>query len=180
MSDPSLPQYPDFPAAPPAYPAAGPDYAGAGGPALAPKPSSIRRAVQFMYAGAVLSAVLFVIGLVNLGSIRHYIRQHFPKYTLAQVNTAVDAFTVTTVVVGIVGVGIWIWLARANDRGRRWARVVGTVLFALDTLSLLGNLTNRALPAANVIAAVLPWLCGLGAVVMMWNRASSEYYNSQQ
>lgn len=186
MSDPSLPKYPDFPTTPPPYPTSGPAQAGAppggypGEPAPFDKPASIRRAVQFMYAGAGLSAVLFLVGLFSLGDIRHTIRKQFPHYTTAQINTAVTAFTVTIVVAGIIAVGLWIWMARANDRGRSWGRVVGTVLFGLDTISVLSDLTNKALPALNLVFAVLPWACGLGAVVMMWNRTSSEYYSAHR
>ena len=41
------------------------------------------------------------------------------------------------VVIGILAVGLWIWMARANAKGRTWARVVASVLFGLNTLSVL-------------------------------------------
>ena len=82
------------------------------------------------------------------------------------------AFIILT---GLIGVGLWLWMARMNGAGRSWARVVASVLFALSTLSVL---TSIARPSAGVtrIFGVLVWLVGLGAIVLLWQRDSSDYF----
>ena len=86
------------------------------------------------------------------------------------------AFIVLT---GLIGVGLWLWMARTNGAGKSWARVVASVLFALNTLSVL---TSIARPSAAVtrIFGLLVWLVGLGAIVLLWQRDSSEYFSSSR
>ena len=40
------------------------------------------------------------------------------------------------IVLGLVPIALWLWMARANGRGRNWARSLSTVLFGLATLTL--------------------------------------------
>lgn len=47
---------------------------------------------------------------------------------------------------GLIALGLWIWMAVMNGKGRNWARVTGTVFGALSlagSLSTLGNLVGR-------------------------------------
>ena len=46
------------------------------------------------------------------------------------------------VVVGLIGIALWIWMAQMNKRGRNWARITSTVFFALDTLGAIGGLAG--------------------------------------
>ena len=56
--------------------------------------------------------------------------------------------------------------------------IVATVLFGLDTLFLLLGVA-RAGAAAGTLVSILTWLIGLGAVIYLWRRDSSEYFNPQ-
>ncbi|HET9061293.1 MAG TPA: hypothetical protein VFN61_15345 [Acidimicrobiales bacterium] len=162
MSDPSLPQYPEFPAAPPVYPVTGP--AGeVGVPEPPVKPASLKRAVYFICAGALLSLIEFAAAIASPGPLRHTLKVRLPHDTASQINQVVDS---AIIVLGIF-VALWAFLAWANDRGYNWARITGSVLFALYTLVSLGSLS---------ILSLLTWACGLGAVILMWRRSSSEYY----
>ena len=82
------------------------------------------------------------------------------------------------VVVGIIGVGLWLWMARMNLKGRNWARITGTVFFGLNTLDLLG--VFRSASAVSAVFAIVTWLVGLGAVIMLWRRESTAYFKPQQ
>jgi hypothetical protein len=142
-----------------------------------PAPQSVHIAVRLMYSGAVVSAISFILGLVTIGNLKHTIRTQHPHYTASQVNTAATSSIALIVVVGLIGIGLWIWMARANQAGKNWARITGTVLFGIDTLDLLGLFAER--PAAlSVVFAVVTWLIGLGAVIMLWRRDSTAYFRS--
>ena len=73
------------------------------------------------------------------------------------------------------GVSLWIWMAYANKAGKNWARITATVFFALDTLSVLASL-RQAEPVLTRVVSILIWLTGLGAIILLWRRESSEFF----
>jgi len=144
-------------------------------------PPSVQNAIKFMYAGAVVSALEFIIGFATIGSIRNAIistaRQQHRHLTQGQIHAG-EVFGVTFLVLtGLLGVALWIWMARANGKGRLWARMVASVLFGLNTLGLLSEVRQ---PHANLslVFAVLIWLAGLGAIVLLWQRDSTAFYQA--
>jgi hypothetical protein len=52
------------------------------------------------------------------------------------------------------------------------------VLFGLDTLFLLLGVA-RAGAAASSLVSILTWLIGLGAVILLWRKDSSDYFTAQ-
>ena len=101
-------------------------------------PPSISNAVKLMYVGAGLSALEFVVGLATVGSLKQDIIKASTKHlTATQLHTAQVVGIATIVILGLIGIGLWIWMARANGAGKSWARNVAGVLFALNTLGLL-------------------------------------------
>lgn len=140
-------------------------------------PPSVVTAVRFMYLGAVLSAITPVIGLSTSGDLRAAVHHAEPKLRPSQVSAAVHITEVSIVVVGLIGVGLWIWMAIANRRGREWARITGTVLFGLNTISLIANLVQHETTLAEAVALVV-WAIGLGAVAFLWKPTSNAYFKA--
>jgi hypothetical protein len=83
---------------------------------------------------------------------------------------------VFAVIVGIIAIGLWLWMARANQAGRSWARITGTVFFGLNTLFLFLSLA-RPHASVGLIFNLLVWLAGLGAVIMLWRKESAPYFS---
>ena len=142
-------------------------------------PTSVQTAVRLMYAGAVISAISFILGLATIGSLKSSLRTRYPHYTSTQINNAVHFSIGTIIVVGIIGVGLWVWMARMNAKGRNWARITGTVFFGLNTLDLLGVFARSA-SAISAVFGIVIWLVGLGAVIMLWRRDSTAYFKRQE
>ena len=142
-------------------------------------PTSVQTAVRLMYSGAVISAISFIVGLATLGNLKHTLQKDHPSYTTAHINSLVTASIVFIIVVGIIGVGLWVWMARMNLKGRNWARILGTVFFGIDTLDLLGVFRGSA-GAISAVFAIVTWLVGLGAVIMLWRRESTAYFKREQ
>lgn len=138
-------------------------------------PRSVQLAVRLMYAGAAVSAISFILGLATIGNLKHTIRTQHPNYSTSQVNTAATSTIALIIVVGLIGIGLWLWMARANRAGKNWARITGTVFFAIDTLDLLGLFTRSA-GAISAVFGVVTWLIGLGTVVLLWRRESSAFF----
>jgi hypothetical protein len=119
-------------------------------------PGSMKTAVVFMYVGGGLELVGFALNLVA---------------------GAVSA----TAVGALIGAGLWFWMASANRAGKNWARITSTVFFALDCIALLSifALASKVKASAAdilIASALVQWLIGLGAIVFLWQRASSAYF----
>lgn len=140
-----------------------------------PAPQSVLNAVKFMYAGAAVSLIEVIISLTTIGGLKSAIEKAFPKYTAAQVHTAEITGVVGLVISGLIGVGLWVLMARLNQSGRSWARIVASVLFGINTLELLYLLKSPGTVLGTIFAVVL-WVVGLGAIVFLWRRESSDFF----
>jgi hypothetical protein len=149
-------------------------------PQRPPIPNSVQNAVKFMYAGAALSLIELVVGLVTIGSLKTAIEQAGQRagkhYTTSQIHTLEVTSVIFAVIVGVIAIGLWLWMARANQAGRSWARITGTVFFGLNTLFLFLSLA-RPHASVGLIFNLLVWLAGLGAVIMLWRKESAPYFS---
>lgn len=142
-----------------------------------PVPQSVLNAVKFMYAGAAVSAVEIVISLTTIGGLKSAIEKAYPKYTATQVHSTEVASIAGLVISGLIGVGLWILMARLNQSGRSWARIVASVLFGINTLELLTTVLRPGTATILGVAfAVVLWVIGLGAIMFLWRRESSDFF----
>jgi hypothetical protein len=141
-----------------------------------PAPASVRNAVKVMYAGAVASLISIIIDLTTLSATRSAIERHFPRLTASQVNGQADTLVAGWIVGGLVGAGLWIFIAQACKRGKRWARITGTVLFGINTVQ--GGPSTLVVPEAALVKSfwLVTWLIGLTAVVLLWRGTSSAFF----
>ena len=164
----------------------GPYQAFAGGPGPAPAgipkpplPGTVRNAFYLMLAGAVLSLVSLPVGLGSKSAMRTSVRDASPNLTADQVDTVINAVYALSIVIALIGAGLWIWMAFMNKAGRNWARITGTVFFGLDTFSLLGLTSAHTATGLSIVLEIVEWLLGLAIVILIWRKASSEYYRPQ-
>jgi hypothetical protein len=130
-----------------------------------------------MYAGASLSFIELLVGLATIGSIKGAIQKAYPHDTPAQVHTLQVDSVVTGVLVGVIAIALWLWMARASATGHNYARITGTVFFALNSLFLLLSISRGQTSAAALVFNVLVWLAGLAAVIMLWRSESAPYFS---
>jgi hypothetical protein len=150
-----------------------------------PRPQSVKIAVWLMYGGAALSALSAILVLAVASRIKSAVgkalvtanatavRQGKKPLTVAQMHDIEQIIVVLSVVVLLIGVALWLWMAWANNRGRPWARVVASVLFGLNSLYLI-LVISRA--GTSTLFVGLGWLVGLGAIIMLWQRDSNAYF----
>jgi nitrogen fixation-related uncharacterized protein len=148
-------------------------------PERPPAPPSVQNAVKLMYVGAAVSTVSLLISLLSIGGTKDAIRKAKPSLTATQVNQ-LNTFIITLAVVsGVIGVALWLWMARANGQGKNWARVMSTVLFGLATLDLFGVLSQPK-TLLGLIFPVLIWLVGLGTVFLLWRKENNDFYHPER
>jgi len=125
-----------------------------------------------------VSAVSLVVGLATVSSLRTSLHKSRPSLTPSQLHDLQTIVVVGSVAIGLISIGLWVWMALMNKAGKSWARIVATVLFGLDTLFLLLGVV-RAGAAASSVVSILIWLIGLGTVILLWRKDSSEYFTAQ-
>jgi hypothetical protein len=157
-------------------------------------PAPVLNAVKLMYAAAAVIAVALIISVTLIGGTEAAVRQANPNLTAAQIRD-LNALITLAMVSSLVVIALWLWMARANGRGRNWARILATVLFGLATLELirqypgsqLGHLVlgGQAQPVIHygfgvtVLALIVPaltWLAGLAAVWLLWRPSASAFF----
>lgn len=175
-----LPEQPGSPAGePPGYPPIPPpppiQYEPPGS-AAAPvtPPSSLVTAARLMYVGAALSAVFLVVGLTQADSLRERIAEDTPELTADEIDSAVAVGTAFAVVIGLISIGLWIWMAIMNRRGRSWARVVATVLGGLNIVFTLIGLTQNT--GVGTIVNVISIALAAAILWLLYRPESSAYY----
>jgi hypothetical protein len=157
--------------------------AGNAAPERPSRPRSVVNAVRLMYAGAILGVLSLIFVVAFSGRIKRAVakaevkanatraREHKTLLTTTQIHSLESAFVVVLVVALIIGVLLWVWMAWANGKGSSWARIVATVLFAVNTLLLI----FLARAASTAIFAGLSWIIGGVATVLLWRKESSAY-----
>ena len=160
------------------YPSAPPPPSSPAGSAP-PRPRSVQTAMRLMYAGAALNAIGVILGLVTIGSLKSAIVKQSSKHLTATQIHGLEVFSIVgTVVIGLIAIGLWLWMAWANGKGRSWARIVSAVLFGIDTLNLLLSF-RRASVIGALILEILVWLAGLGAIILIFNKESVPFFRPQ-
>ena len=139
------------------------------------RPSSVAAAVGLMYAGAASAVLNTIVGSAAVYRVEHNKLEALPSVTQnwLSVGPALDA--TVTIFFGLVGTGLWLWMAHANKNGRSWARILSTVLFAVLTLGLLLSLHNDPVIAARA-TALTQWALALAALVLLWVAPSNAYF----
>ena len=163
-----------------------------GEPTAQPQPPSpVRAAVKLMYVGAAMSIVTAFVDPLTRSGLKAAIekgtnsaaRIHgLPRLTTSQLSSSVIDNLVMAVIVSLVSVLLWVFIARASTAGQWSARVTASGLFGLNTLILLigpADLSVRG-PASRPTEACLfiVWLIGLGVILLLWQRASSGFFNA--
>jgi cytochrome bd-type quinol oxidase subunit 2 len=162
-------------------------------PARSRRPRSIQAAVVLMCLVAGLSGVSLAYNFITYHEAIEYgaIQTTGGSPELLEVASAVSG--VGSLLISILAIALWLWMASATSAGRRWARTLSTVYFVFSTLSMAifvvlfrtdWNLTSghgqqsTALLAGIVTAGAL-WLLRLMIVVLLWSRESSDYYQAK-
>jgi hypothetical protein len=139
-----------------------------------PMPSTVRNAVRLMYAGAAFSAIDLIVSLATAGQISTAVQNANPHWSHARVSANAHAELTASVVIWLVTIGFWVVMARTNQAGRGWARIVATVLSVISTLSFAEALREPAALVSKLVYLPL-WAVGVGAVILLWRPATTSY-----
>lgn len=78
-----------------------------------------------------------------------------------------------------IGAGLWAWMAIMNGKGRKWARAVATVFFAISVVSTISAVFVQPAAPITIVFNVLSLLVGLGALILMYKPESTAFYEAR-
>ncbi|SDK29138.1 hypothetical protein SAMN05428985_103430 [Nocardioides sp. YR527] len=163
------------------------------------RPKTLTYAVIGMWIGGLLNIVatilLFTMDTTEMKTLMVREMEKQPTYdpSVLDAREMADIFIpilqIGGAVLGLVALGLWIWMAVMNGKGRNWARIVATILGALSlagSLSSVGNIAGNAalggatmpMSAGNVVLSVLDPLLVIAILVLLWLRPSSAYFSA--
>jgi hypothetical protein len=154
-------------------------------------PRTVLHAVRLMYLGALAEVVTLVTVLFSAGSIQSITRTAVlrgvgphanpgvTRQLLASAASTVNVTILVDVVVALVAIAGWLFLAWANGKGYALARVASIIACALyTTLTLQGFMQGDAsyspVPPLAASSAVLA--IGIATVVLLLMKQSWPYY----
>ena len=145
-------------------------------PARGEVPPRVISALRVMWIGlgaTVINVIVSIVAVVNLDHIAT------PTPVTTDQNAAYSAEGIVglfALIAGIIGIIMWPILAMYVRRARKWATIVGTVMFGLQTACTL-FVAIGATRAPGVIALTcIVWGLGLAATVMLWGAQARAFY----
>ncbi|NYF97902.1 hypothetical protein [Janibacter cremeus] len=156
---------------------------GGSGPVMTTAPPSIVRAKYAMWAGAVLQLITILTSFVGMGDMRAQVREELDRQGVSYTDNTVDAAVALgigfSVFVGVVGVILWVLMAWLNGKGKSWARVVATVLFAFYIISFLISLAQPT-QALTLVISLLVLIAGAAATFFLWQKDSTAWFRAHK
>jgi len=138
-------------------------------------------AVWLMIVGAAAELGVMVTLLATQSGIEADLIARYPAYAHA-IGHAVNVQVTLDVVAGPIVIAVWLWLAWASSRGKQRGRVAFAVFFGLTSLSVLYSLSQGSLvyaPAA-MSAGLGIWAIAAAAIMLIFNKASSPYFQRRE
>lgn len=146
-------------------------------PAPVEQPSTILTAVRLMYLGAALSLLGVLLTFTQTDAIRDAVEDSDSSLTASEVDDRVTVTVALVVVAGLIGVGLWVWMAVKNGQGRSWARVVATVLGALNIVFTLLNLGGDTATPFSVVSGLVSLVLAGVILYLLYRPESTRFYD---
>jgi hypothetical protein len=155
-------------------------------------PSTLQLAVKLMLAGAAVSTVYLVFGVIVTAGARNSLISALIKsndtepkskqLTLSQIHTLATFYVAETAIVGVIAIALWLWMARMNIRGRTWARITASVFFLLWTYYTyvsIGQTRGDATLIISTAFVLLTWVIGVASLYLLWRPQSTAFIKDQ-
>ena len=140
-------------------------------------PPPVQAAVIIIYAGAAIQELWVILNFAAILNRLQFDLGLPPTTTLtaSQQHTFEGVGGRYLIFGGIVGATLWLWMARKNKAGKRWARNLSTVFFAFLTLGMLAVIAQPVGVAGKILPAA-EWLVGVVAIALLWHRESNGFF----
>jgi len=143
-------------------------------------PQSMINAVRLMYGGAALAGATILTTAATAPALKAAIRQQHPLLNHGALGAVITGTLTATIAGALISIGVWLAMARRTRRGRPGVRVMSTILFGLDCLTVARTFSHGLVTGPTWIIGVAEWGVGLTVIVFLWDRRSSAYFARQR
>lgn len=138
-----------------------------------PPPATVSRAVMLMYLSAALGVIGLILAIASRDTIKERLLESNPN--IENVDAVVTGTVVFSIVIGLIFIALWIWLAMMVSKGRNWARIVTWVIAGLGAIFAVVALVNPN-TALDAVLAVIEGLVDIAVIVLLAMRPSNEFF----
>lgn len=131
-----------------------------------------------MWVGAALTGIGVISTFFQRDAIRDAIRDSDDSLTADELDTAVNVGITISVVIGLIGIGLWLWMAQTNGQGKPWARTVATVLGGLNVLSALFNVAGGQMTAVSAIFTAISLALAVSILILLYRPDANRFYDA--
>jgi hypothetical protein len=143
-------------------------------------PQSMINAVKLMYVGAALAAATILTTIATMPALKAAIRRQHPFLAPGALGAVITGTLTATIAGALISIGVWLAMARRTRRGRPGVRIMSTILFGIDCLTVARTFSHGLVTGPTWIIGVAEWGIGLAAIVFLWDRRSSAYFAQQR
>ncbi len=129
-----------------------------------------------MWVGAVNTLLGIVIVFFQHDELRREVEKAEPTLSASEVDTAVSGALTLVGLIGVVVIGLWMWMAFANGQGRSWARTVATVLGSLNVFFTLIQLGSSTQTSLGTVFTILGIALASSILILLYRPDSGRYY----
>ena len=167
------------------YQAAQPSgYAYPGGPSAkagpkGPAPREVMTGFWLILAAGVLAFINNLVTSFNLPDL--LTPAQIQDLRQANINVQdVSGFLITfSIVIALIGLGLYVLIAVFVRKGHNWARIVGTVFAAFSIFGLLVSLPAYFVSPLGLLS-LISTLAGIAGIVMLYLKPSNAYFQRHQ
>ncbi|WP_432079336.1 hypothetical protein [Streptomyces sp. YPW6] len=134
-------------------------------------PPSVLTAAKLMYAGALLSLCEIIIVILTADEVSGDLSGSGDS----NIEVPSGLIIVFGIVISLISAALWLWMAWAAKAGHNWARITSAALFVVATIMTLVSLADPT-GAFSVALAVVSWLVGLAALILLYRRDSRPHF----
>lgn len=146
------------------------------------KPGSIATACKLMLIGAGLSVLTLIYSLATMGDLKDDIREQMikddPKVSQSTIDAAYAIGIGFAVVFGLLGALLWVWMSWKNGQGRKWARVVASVLGGLNVVGALFTFSAGNAETLTVVSTLVSLVLAVVILILLWKPESTRFYEA--
>lgn len=148
-------------------------------------PSTVQGAFWIYVLVAALSLVSIVLVLTD-GTFDRAIDDARLESGSIDVESLVNTVKVTTIVIAVIFLALYLFFAVKMRNGRNWARIVLTVLSALSVISQFSVSTTVTVngqdysSSSNAISGWIGAVAAIVAIVLMYLPASNAYFSPRR
>ena len=152
-------------------------YASNQAPAAPPvpvRPKQVDLGFWLLVAAAALSALSIPLSLAWLNSSSYQDAVGLTDMAPDDADMVIAFATMTTIFFAVMSIAIALLVALFIRKGHNWARIVATVFAAIGLLNLTGLAAGGLVAVSTGLGVLLPVV----AVVLLWMKPSTEYFNA--